>query len=83
MFCFLSPISLGAVYLLYSSLGGRRLALLDKQGLSRVLQMYCVIVFMNYVDFLENRIPIEFSSPRGREMPRFCLWHFYFMAKSS
>ncbi|MEK7157726.1 MAG: hypothetical protein AAB688_01470 [Patescibacteria group bacterium] len=52
LFCFLALFSVGAAYLLHSSLGGLEgLRYWDSPRIVAGISMYCVIVFMNYVDF--------------------------------
>lgn len=51
-FLFFALFSIGAAYLLYSSLGGLEgLRYWDSPRIVAGISMYCVIVFMNYVDF--------------------------------
>lgn len=52
LFSFFALLSVGAAYLLHSSLGGLEgLRYWDNRRLISGISMYCVIVFMNYVDF--------------------------------
>ena len=52
LFCFFAVFSIGAAYLLHSSLDGLEgLRYWDSLRLVSGISMYCVIVFMNYFDF--------------------------------
>jgi len=52
LFCFFAVFSIGAAYLLHSSLGGLEgLRYWDNRRIVAGISMYCVIVLMNYVDF--------------------------------
>ena len=52
LFIFFALFSIGAAYLLHSSLGGLEgLRYWNSSRLVTGISMYCVIVFMNYVDF--------------------------------
>jgi len=52
LFCFFAVFAVGAAYLLHSSLGGLEgLRYWNSSRLVSGISMYCVIVFVNYVDF--------------------------------
>ena len=52
LFLFFALFSIGAAYLLHSSLGGLEgLRYWESPRLVAGVSMYCVIIFMNYVDF--------------------------------
>lgn len=55
LFCLFAVFSIGAAYLLNSSLDGLEgLRYWNSSRLVAGMSMYCLIVFMNYVDFRKN-----------------------------